>query len=531
MSLGDFDWVIVGAGSAGSVLAKRLSEDGRTTVAVVEAGGPDRSPLIRMPMGLMWLMRGGRYNYGFRSVPQKHLDGRQVPLPRGRTLGGSSSINGMIYIRGTKADYDGWGVPGWTWDDVLPWFRRSERNASLETSLHGTDGELWVSSNRDPHPLNRRFVAAGQALQIPETDDFNGPRQEGLGLYQTTTRNGRRWSAADAFLRDAMARPNVELFTGLPVRRVILRDGRATGIETPHGRIGARAGVILAAGAFASPQILQLSGIGDPAHLARLGVETELARPAVGRNLQDHPNVTLMHRMAGDESYGLSWSGLPRVAAAALSYATRRRGMFASNVVEAGGFARTEGHLAEPDVQFHFVPFHRSTTPGRIIAWGHGFALHVCVLRPTSRGTVMATDTDPATPPEIDVNMMATEDDRAALIRGVRLARRIIAAPPLADVAGTEVVPGAEHTSDEDIMAFIRRACGTVYHPVGTCRMGTDADAVVDPELRVRGIDGLRVIDASIMPNLISGNTNAAAIMIGEKGADLILRSGLARAA
>ena len=532
----EFDYVIVGGGSAGSVLANRLTGDGRTTVAVIEAGRPDPSFLTKMPLGLMWLMGGeGRFNYGFRSAPQTHLNGREIPVPRGRGLGGSSLINGMIYIRGHASDYDAWaaaGCPGWSYADVLPYFRKSEANGRLGgDDWHGAEGELHVSDNRDPHPLNRRFHEAGTELQVGRTDDFNGAKFEGLGFYQTTTHNGQRWSAADAFLRPAESRANLTLLSDRTVRRITVEGGVATGVETDRGIVRARAEVILAAGAFGSPQILQLSGIGDPVRLRDLGVEVVHASPGVGANLQDHPNVMLMRGIRGSGSYGLSLAGVPRSALAILNYAVRRRGMFASNVCESGGFARTRGDLNVPDVQFHFVPFHRSTVPGRILTWGHGYALHVCVLRPTSRGRVDAVSTDPAEPPRIDPDMMATEHDRETLIRGVRLARRLMTAPAFADVVGPELLPGEDVQSDDQIMEFIRARCGTVYHPVGTCRMGSDDGAVVDPTLRLRGLGGLRVVDASIMPTLISGNTNAAAIMIGEKAADMIRSQSRARAA
>ncbi|WP_172294642.1 GMC family oxidoreductase [Pseudoruegeria sp. HB172150] len=524
----EFDWIIVGAGSAGSVLANRLTADGRTTVAVIEAGKPDNSVLIKMPMGLMWLMGGKRWNYGFRSSPQEHLDKREVPVPRGKALGGSSSINGMIYIRGHRTDFDAWatmGCPGWSYDDVLPYFRKSEVNGRLGgDGYHGDDGELHVSDNRDPHRLNERFFGAGDMLQIPRNPDFNGAHQEGLGMYQTTTHEGKRWSTADAFLRPAMNRPNLTVLTGRQVRRVIVEDKRAKGVETDQGKLTARAGVILAAGAIASPQLLQLSGIGDPARLSQLGIDLVYGNPAVGDNLHDHPNVMLMRKIKSSESYGLSLVGIPRAALAAFNYFYRNRGMFASNVVEAGGFARTIPGIPAPDVQFHFVPFHRSTVPGRIYAWGHGYALHVCVLRPTSRGRVDAVSRDPAVAPRIDPNMMATEYDRETLLRGTRLARRIMESPTFAEVNGEELLPGEQAQSDEDLMAFIRERCGTVYHPVGTCRMGSDAEAVVEPHrLTVNGLNGLHVVDASVMPQIVSGNTNAATIMIAEKVAEAIM--------
>jgi choline dehydrogenase-like flavoprotein len=522
----EFDYVIIGAGSAGCVLADRLTEDGTRTVCLVEAGKPDRSPLIKMPLGLMWLMRGKRWNWAFETSPQEHLDNRKLPVPRGKALGGSSTINGMIYIRGHRTDYDNWrdmGCSGWGYDDVLPWFRKSERNGRLGADpLHGGEGPLHVSDNQDPHPLDRRFFDAGQSLQIRGNDDFNGGQQEGLGMYQTTTLNGRRWSAADAFLRPAMSRPNLKVMSASNVSRIVIANGRATGVALDGQTVAARGEVILAAGAIASPQLLQLSGIGDPALLGAVGIKPVLENPSVGANLHDHPNVMLMRELLNSESYGLSLIGIPRVVAAAFDYVLRGRGMFASNVVEAGGFARTRRDVAAPDVQFHFVPFHRSTRPDRIVTWGHGFALHVCVLRPTSRGRVDIESPDPHAPPRIDPQMMATQDDRATLIAGMRLARLIMQSPALAEISGPELIPGDGVQSDEEILGFIRAKCSTVFHPVGTCRMGSDSSAVVDTRLRLKGIERLRVVDASVMPQIVSGNTNAATIMIAERGAAFI---------
>ncbi|GIX15370.1 MAG: choline dehydrogenase [Paracoccaceae bacterium] len=522
-----FDIVIVGSGSAGAVLANRLSADGRHSVCVIEAGPPDRSLAITLPMGLFWLMDSRRFNWRYQTAPQAHLGGRTIPVPRGRTLGGSSSINGMVYIRGHPSDYDGWaamGCTGWAWDDVLPYFRRSEHNERLGGSpLHGSGGELWVSDNPAPHPLTEVFIAAGEALQIPRNDDFNGPRQEGLGRFQTTTRDGLRWSTADAFLRPALGRPNLAVRTGAMVRRLVFEGRRAAAVETDRGLVRARAAVILSAGAIGSPQILQLSGVGDPARLRPLGIAPVIESPEVGANFHDHPHAPVVLTLGMGHSYGISWLGIPMILRDALRFLYRRRGLFASNIIEAGGFVHTRPGLAAPDVQFHFSVAHRSRQPGRVIAWGHGCSVSACVLRPESRGRVDIVSADPLAPPRIDPNMLAEEADRATLLAGIRLARRILSSEGFRRLGAREIAPGPGVGDDADALtAYLREKTITVYHPVGSCRMGADARAVVDPRLRLRGAEALYVVDASIMPRIVSGNTNAPVIMIAEKAADMI---------
>lgn len=519
-----FDYVIVGAGTAGCVLANRLSEDPRRSVCLIEAGGPDRSPLISTPLAVLWLMKHPRFNWNYMTVPQPALDGRQVIIPRGKALGGSTAINGMVYIRGLPSDFDGWarqGCAGWSYSDVLPYFRRSEANERLGPPYHGTNGEVPVTDFPSPEPVTQRFLKAAEALQLPLTDDFSGAQPEGFGHYQTYTRDGRRVTASAAFLEPIRNRPNLTILSGRSVKRLLIAGSRVVGVETDRDNVTARAEVLLCAGTIGSPQLLQLSGIGPGGHLRRLGIPVARDVPAVGANFHDHPNVMLLHRSIGTVGHGISLRAMPRLAMGLADYAVRRRGMWASNLSEAGGFARTDAAMSDPDVQFHFVPFWRSTVPGRILAWGHGYALHVCALRPKSRGSVMITSADSSEKPAVDPALLAEEADRRTMLDGVKLARRILQAPPLAEVSAGEALPERAE-NDDDLMAFIRQRTATIYHPVGTCRMGSDETSVVDPQLRLRGVDGLRVVDASVMPQVTSGNTNAATMMIAEKAADMI---------
>lgn len=533
-----FDYVIVGAGSAGAVLAARLSEDASVTVCLIEAGPRDSSPFIKVPLGVMWLTKDRRHNWLYRSTPQDALDGRTVSVPRGRVLGGSSAINGMIYIRGHRADYNAWaaaGCTGWGYDDVLPHFRRSEANASaaLDDAVHGRDGPLAVSDLRDPNPVDRAFIAAAGRLQYRETADFNAPEPEGVGIYQVTQKNGQRHSTGAAFLAPARGRPNLTVLTGAEALRVLIEGGRAGGVVLagPQGAPGrlirARTEVILSAGAIGSPDLLLRSGIGPAGDLASLGTPVLADLPGVGRNLQDHVDVMVICKSRTATPWGLSARALPRLASDAVRWIARRRGMLASNMVEAGGFVRSSPAEPRPDIQFHFIPGRKSHR-GRMVEYGHGVSLHTCVLRPESRGSV--TRTSPDGPPLIDLGLLDHPRDMARLLRGVKIAREILATPPLSDLGLTEVVPGADARSDDALRAHIRAQARTVYHPVGTCAMGTGPDAVVTPRLAVRGISGLRVVDASIMPSIVSGNTNAPTIMIAEKAAEMIVEDRKAAA-
>ena len=532
---GVYDYVIVGGGSAGCVLAGRLSEDAGCRVCLIEAGPPDRNPLIHIPAALFALMSHPRLNWRYRTAPQRRMDGASVPVPRGRTLGGSSSINGMVYIRGHRSDYDDWaasGLDGWGWADVLPWFLKSERNASFsDPALHGQDGPLDVTFVPRLNPLGEAFVTAAESLQYRRNDDFNGVEQDGFGPHQVTQRNGRRCSAAAAFLAPARGRPNLDVLTGRAAAAVVFEGRRAAGVVLAPGargqaarRIPARREVVLAAGAIASPQLLMLSGVGGGAALSALGIPVVRDLPAVGRNLQDHAAARSDFDALGTAAYGLSARALPRMAWSVVEYALARRGFWASNLIEFCGFLRTDPAYDRPDVQLVFIPGQRGED-GRPFGWGHGFSITAVLLRPKSRGTVSLASADPADRPVIDPDFFSEPGDLEALTDGFRVARRIVRCPAFDRWRGRERHPGPEIDDSDALRDWVRRNAATIFHPVGTCRMGADPDSVVDPELRVRGVDGLRVIDASVMPAIVGGNTNAPTIMIAEKGADLIKRA------
>jgi choline dehydrogenase len=524
-----FDYIIVGAGSAGCVLANRLSADPAVRLCLIEAGPPDRHPLIHVPLGVMALFKHKRLNWRFETTTQPDAADRAIYIPRGKTLGGSSSINGMVYTRGHPTDYDEWaaaGNAGWSFKDVLPYFRRSENNEHWRNSpYHGVGGELNVA---DPHytsKLSEVFFDAAASMQIPKCEDFCGPTHEGYGLRQLTQKDGRRHSTAAAFLKPVRARKNLTVITGAVVDRVVLSGNRATGvIVSGNGgtrTIAALREVILSGGAIASPLILMRSGIGDGSELARHGIAMTQHLPGVGRNLQDHIAICIQYENPSGESFGLSWRTAPQFVWGALEYLLRRRGLFAGNVLQAGAFIKTDPSLPKPDIQLVFNPARRS--PSGVVGIGHGFGLFSIVLRPKSRGSVMLSGADANAPPVIDPRFFSDPADMDVLLRGLKLTRRLIAAPAFDVHRGAEIAPGEVVQTDDGLRDFIRNACGTVYHPVGTCRMGSDEAAVVDAKLRVRGIDGLRVVDASIMPTIIGGNTNAPVIMIAEKAADMIL--------
>lgn len=533
-----FDFVIAGGGSAGCVLANRLSASGKWQVCLVEAGPADSSPFIRMPAGIIPLIRSRILNWSYWTTPQRHCGQRAMYWPRGRTLGGSSSINGMCYVRGHAADYDHWarlGNDGWAFDDVLPYFRRLEHFEAIDKvrdgpRYHGRGGPLNVAEPRYVNPLMRRFVeAATQAGHVP-TDDFNGPQQEGVGLYHTTQKDGQRCSNARAYLEPARGRPNLTIITRAQATRVLFEGKRAVGLRYLHaGRytdLRARVEVIASAGAIGSPQLLLLSGLGARAELERHGIETVHELPGVGENLQDHLDIHVTVAEKTRHALSLRPLGLLKTIANAFRYLFGRRGELTSNFAQAGGFLRSEPGEPVPDLQFHFVPFVYANH-GQSLAplfRHYAYTLMTCQLRPASRGTVRLANADPLTAPRIDANYLSDERDLEALVRGLKHARAVLAQPAFAAHRGAEMEPGAEVQDDEQIRAYIRAKAETVYHPVGTCRMGRDAMAVVDPRLRVHGIEGLRVVDASVMPTLIGGNTNAPTTMIAERAADLILQ-------
>lgn len=524
---GIFDYVIVGGGSAGAVLANRLSDNPSLRICLVEAGPSDRSPLISLPLGVIWLTKDPKHNWLFSTTPQAALNGRQVSVPRGKVLGGSSAINGMIYIRGHRADYDGWaeaGCTGWGYDDVLPYFKRAEanQNPALSDEAHGRDGPLVVSNLRSPSTVDDLFLEAAGQLQHRPCPDFNAAEPEGVGIYQVTQSKGRRHSTGAAYLSPQVrARSNLAILTGCEARRLTLENGRATGVTVfragQETTVQARSEVILAAGAIGSPDLLLRSGIGPAAQLRAAGLPVHLDLPGVGQNLQDHVDCMVICQSESREPYGLSIPAIPRLAREGLRWLTGRRGMLTSNMVEAGGFVRTSPGEPRPDIQFHLIPGRKSHR-GRMFEYGHGVSLHTCILRPDSRGSV--TRTSPDGPAAIDLGLLTDPRDMARLTKGVAMARDILRQKPFARLGLSEIIPGEGVT---DLEPFIRANARTVYHPVGTCAMGTGAKAVTDPALRVHGLRGLRIADASIMPTIVSGNTNAPAIMIGEKAADLIL--------
>jgi choline dehydrogenase len=524
----DFDYVIVGAGSAGCVLAHRLSADPRLRVLLLEAGGSDRSPLIRAPGGLLPIMMSGAYDWGYRSEPQKHLNGRVLYLPRGKVLGGSSSTNGMVYCRGARGDYDGWrrlGNCGWSYAEVLPYFKRAETHELGESEYHGGRGPLRVGRPRVKHPLACAFVEAGQQAGFPYNDDTNGRFREGFGPTDLTAWRGRRSSTSAAYLRPARRRPNLSVLTRAHATRVVCEGSRAVGIEfRRHGglrRARAEREVILSAGALNSPQLLMLSGIGDGRYLSEHGIRTLLDLPGVGRNLHDHlaTHVKLLCRVPVSL---FKYFGPVQGAVAVGRYLALRTGPLADAGMEAVAFVPSQPELAEPDIKFHFLmALYRNN--GRELIPEHGFGVHINATRPSSVGRLRLRSGDPAAPPLIDQNYLAGEEDLRVMRAGIRIAREVFRQKAFDPYRGEELDPGAGATSDSDLDAYVREKAEADYHSVGTCRTGHDPMAVVDDRLRVHGIEGLRVVDASVIPRIVSGNTNMATIMIAEKASDLIL--------
>lgn len=521
-----YDYVIVGAGSAGCVLANRLSADPDKRVLLLEAGGRDWNPLIHMPAGIAKLVFDRSINWNYLTEPEPQLNERRLYWPRGRVLGGCSSINAMCYVRGQPEDYDGWasaGNPGWSFADVLPYFRKSERQKRGASPYHGVDGALVVEDLRDRNPLTDVFVEAGAHIGLPRNDDFNGAQQEGIGYYQVTQDGGRRCSTAVAYLKPATGRRNLTVETGSLAERLVIRDGRAVAVEYRRGGRTHAAHcdgeILVCGGSINSPQLLMLSGVGPADHLREIGIPVVMDLPGVGANLQDHLDVCTLYKSKQPVTYDFKLLDEVRIG---LQYIFSKRGPGVSNVAEAGGFLRSS-HASDgrPDIQLHFVPA-QLDDHGRNRLPGHGFTLHACHLQPRSRGHIRLRSAHSDAPPRIFANYLQERQDLDVLIEAAVISRQIFNSKPFDAFRGNEVFPGPQATTREALAEFIRRKAETVYHPVGTCRMGPDQDCVVDASLRVHGIAGLRVVDASIMPTIVSGNTNAPTIMIAEKAADMI---------
>ena len=520
----EFDIVVVGGGSGGSAVAGRLAEAGKS-VCLLEAGGRNNGMRITMP-GMLAIPNPSA-NYMYETVPQKGLNGRAGYQPRGKGLGGSSAINAMIYIRGNKWDYDNWaalGCTGWAFEDVLPYFKRAEHNVRGEDAFHGDDGPLWVSDQKWANPGSLAFVEAAAELQLPRNADFNGEKQEGFGLYQVTQKDGERWSAARAYVEPNRSSKNLDTRIGVTVQKLETQDGRVTGVTYSAGNrqrtVKARGGVVLSAGAFNSPQILMLSGIGPANHLKEHGIDVVLDKPAVGSDLQDHIDYVSSWQTESKDLIGSSLAGNIRMVKAIVEHRRKRTGIMTTPYAEAGGFWKVMPYAPAPDVQWHFVPA-MLEDHGRTKVKGHGFSLHACVLRPESRGTVRLASRNAEDAPRIDPNFLDDDRDIATLREGVRLSHRIVESPAL-QAYDPQDRYRVDLDDDDQLDELIRNRADTVYHPVGTCRMGSSGDDVVDPTLKARGIDGLWIADASIMPRLVSGNTNAPSIMIGERCADFI---------
>ncbi|MGF6393716.1 choline dehydrogenase [Pseudomonas plecoglossicida] len=525
----EFDYLIVGAGSAGCVLANRLGEDPAVNILVLEAGPMDKSWTIDMPSAVGLVVGGTRYNWSYSSEPEPYLDGRRIGTPRGRTLGGSSSINGMVYIRGHARDYDGWaeqGCDGWSYQDVLPYFKRAQTHADGADDYRGATGHLHVTPGDTTTPLCAAFLAAGAQAGYGLSEDLNGYRQEAFGPVDRTTRDGRRWSTSRGYLREALARGNVQVLTDALALRILFDGKRAVGIEYEHDgqtrQALVRREVALTAGAINSPQLLLLSGIGPAAELQALGIAVKLDLPGVGRRLNDHPDTVVQYLCKRPVSL-YPWTSAPGKWWIGARWFVSHDGLAASNHFEAGAFIRSRAGVEFPDLQLTFMPL--AVKPGSVdLVQGHAFQVHIDLMRPTSLGSVTLNSADPRQAPRILFNYLETEQDRADMRAGARLVREIIDQPAMAAFRGEELVPGAQAQSDEALDAWARQVTETGYHASGTCKMGpaSDAEAVVDPQLRVHGLDGLRVVDASIMPMIVSGNTNAPTVMIAEKASDMM---------
>ncbi len=532
----EFDYIVIGGGSAGSVLASRLTEDPKITVCLLEAGGQGDSWTVNVPAACVLSLPTKINNWAFETVPQAGLNGRKGYMPRGKCLGGSSGINAMIYIRGHRADYDHWaalGNTGWSYEDVLPYFIRSENNSRIRNEYHGNDGPLCVSDvQSDNHFIHERYLQAAKAEGFPILDDFNGADQEGLGIYQVTHMNGERCSVSRAYLQPHLHRPNLSIWTQALTHKIIIENKTATGVEVQHAgqlkTIRARKEVLLCAGAIQSPQILMLSGIGDEAELKQHDITLQHHFPGVGKNFHDHPDFIFGYSVKESQgTFGISLSGSLDMLKQIKRYRTERRGMIASNFAECGGFLKSDPALDIPNLQLHFVvalvddharKFHAS----------HGLSCHVCLLNPRSRGSIRLSGNKISDPLKIDPNFLSDPQDIEDLMQGFKITRKFMQSPSLSSLYKQDLFTANVQTDDE-IRSILRERADTVYHPVGSCKMGVDEMAVVDPQLCVYGIQNLRVVDASIMPAVVNGNTNAPVVMIAEKAADMIVLSAQAR--
>ena len=529
-----YDYIIIGAGSAGCVLANRLSADPKNTVCLVEAGGSDRNPLIYTPLGVIGSLALGFFNWSYNSRPQRELKDREIYCPRGKTLGGSSSINAMLYVRGQAEDYNRWAEEnaGWDYASVLPYFKKAQHQERGKDAYHGTEGPLNVADQRSRHEISAAFIDAAVEVGEKANDDFNSEVQEGVGWYQTTQKNGQRCSAAAAYLHPVMKeRSNLTVITKAHTTRIVLEGKRAVGVEIlQNGErkiLKANKEVLLSAGAFGSPQILMLSGIGAPDKLKPHGIDCQHELAGVGENLQEHVDVLVVKR---DKST-TSWApfrplSVIRSVGEVFRYLFKRKGMLSSTIAESGAFIKVGEAVETPDVQLHMSPL-AMDDHGRSFSYylKYGLSIHACILRPKSRGSVSLQSADPLVDPDIDLNLLSEREDVDLLVKATRRAREILEAPALSNYTGEEIHPGAQAQSEQQLEDFVREKAQHIYHPVGTCKMGSDEGAVVDAQLRVHGLEGLRVVDASIMPTVVSGNTNAPTIMIGEKAADMILES------
>jgi choline dehydrogenase len=520
-----YDYIVVGAGSAGCVLANRLTENGRHSVLLLEAGPKDTNPWIHIPIGYGKLFSDKRVNWSYESEPEPNMGGRRIFTPRGKVLGGSSSINGLVYIRGQREDFDQWGVPGWDFDGILPYFIKAEDQSRGASEWHGAGGPFAVSDLPDKHELCDAFIASAQSTGLPRNDDFNGASQEGAGYYQANLRNGRRISTAVGYLRPAQKRANLRVETEALTTRILFEGTRATGVEYTQGGNTQRAmarEVILCGGSFNSPQLLQLSGVGPADALNKLGIPVVLDSPEVGENLQDHLYVRSFFRCNKPITINddmATWWGQVKIG---LKYLLQKRGPLTVSAGYAAAFARTRPELTRPDAQYYFINFSVAKRGG-VLDKFPGFTCSMSQLQAESRGWVRLRSADATQAPMIQYNYLSTENEQRTMVDGMKLLRRITQSRPLADYIVEERMPGAKVQSDDEWLDFIRATGETVYHPTSTCRMGTDPRSVVDERLRVRGISGLRVIDASVMPAVVSGNTNAAVVAVAEKGADLVL--------